>query len=82
MNPICFNRVIVFIVCAFLCTCCSATVELDATTEQIVLGTKYTIHSEILGDDRSFIVNLPEGYESTELRYPVLYVLDAEYFYY
>jgi predicted alpha/beta superfamily hydrolase len=55
---------------------------LDATTEQIVLGTKYTIHSKILGDDRSFIVNLPEGYESTELRYPVLYVLDAEYFYY
>ncbi len=59
-----------------------AAVELDAMTEKIVLGTKYTIHSEILGDDRSFIVNLPEGYESNELRYPVLYVLDAEYFYY
>ncbi|UCD05569.1 MAG: alpha/beta hydrolase [candidate division WOR-3 bacterium] len=51
-------------------------------TEKIVLGTKYTIRSEILGTDRSFIVNPPEGYESTELHYPVLYVLDAEYFYY
>jgi len=82
MSRILFTRVIAFVAVAVLGTCCSAALEPDATTEQIVLGTKYTIHSEILGDDRSFIVNLPEGYESTELRYPVLYVLDAEYFYY
>jgi len=82
MNHIPFNRFIVFVACAFLSTCRSAAVELDAMTEKIVLGTKYTIHSEILGDDRSFIVSLPEGYESTELHYPVLYIMDAEYFYY
>ena len=82
MNYISFNRFIVFVTCVFLSTCRSAGVEQHPMTEKIVLGTKYTIHSEILGDDRSFIVNLPEGYESTELRYPVLYVLDAEYFYY
>jgi predicted alpha/beta superfamily hydrolase len=82
MNNILFNRVIAFVAFAFLSICHSASVELDATTEPIVLGTKYTIHSEILGDDRSFIVNLPEGYESTGLHYPALYVLDAEYFYY
>jgi predicted alpha/beta superfamily hydrolase len=82
MNHVPFNRVIAFVAFALLGTCYSAAVELDATTEQIVLGTKYTIHSEILGDGRSFIVNLPEGYEATGLRYPVLYLLDAEYFYY
>jgi predicted alpha/beta superfamily hydrolase len=82
VKHILFNGVITFVASAFLGTCRSAAVELDATTEQVVLGTKYTIHSEILDDDRSLIVNLPEGYESTELRYPVLYVLDAEYFYY
>jgi predicted alpha/beta superfamily hydrolase len=54
----------------------------ETQTEPVVLGSKYTIHSDILGDDRSFIVNLPEGYESTRRDYPVLYVLDAEYFYY
>jgi predicted alpha/beta superfamily hydrolase len=54
----------------------------ETKTEPVVLGSKYTIHSDILGDDRSFIVNLPEGYESTRRDYPVLYVLDAEYFYY
>ncbi len=82
MNHILFNRVIAFVAVAFLVSCPSTAVELNTTTEQIVLGTKYTIHSKILGDDRSFIVNMPEGYESTKLRYPVLYVLDAEYFYY
>jgi predicted alpha/beta superfamily hydrolase len=82
MTQILFNRAIICIIFAFLGTCRSTTTELVATTEQVVLGIKYTIHSEILGDDHSFIVNLPEGYESTELRYPVLYVLDAEYFYY
>ena len=75
-----FITVISFVFLVFLCTCLSSAVEQDATKEQVVLGTKYTIHSEILGDDRSFIVNLPEGYKSTELRYPVLYILDAEYF--
>jgi predicted alpha/beta superfamily hydrolase len=54
----------------------------DIRTETVILGTKYTIHSDILGDDRSVIVNVPEGYESTRRDYPVLYVLDAEYFYY
>jgi predicted alpha/beta superfamily hydrolase len=82
VNHISFSGVIAFVALALLGACCSAAGEPDATTEQVVLSTKYTIHSEILGDDRSFIVNLPEGYESTELRYPVLYVLDAEYFYY
>jgi predicted alpha/beta superfamily hydrolase len=82
MKHIPFNRVIAFVALAFLYTYLSAAVEQHATTEQIVLGTKYTIHSEILGDDRSFIVSLPEGYESTAFRYPVLYILDAEYFYY
>jgi predicted alpha/beta superfamily hydrolase len=82
MNHVPFNRVIVFVAFALLGTCSSTAAELDAMTEQVVLGTKYTIHSGILGDDRSFIVNLPEGYESTALRYPVLYLLDAEYFYY
>jgi len=65
-----------------LCESCGSAAEQDTGTEQVILGTKYTIHSEILGDDRSFIVTVPEGYESTKLSYPVLYILDAEYFYY
>jgi len=76
------TRLIAVAACVMLCPSCGSADEQDTRTEQVILGTKYTIHSEILGDDRSFIVNLPEGYESTQLRYPVLYILDAEYFYY
>jgi len=76
------TRLIAVAACVVLCTSYGSADEQEIITEQVILGTKYTIQSEILGDGRSFIVNLPDGYESTGLRYPVLYVLDAEYFYY
>lgn len=71
-----------------MCTGCGTAAEQDINKgpdlrpERVTLGTKYTIHSDILGDDRAFVVSLPEGYESTNLDYPVLYILDAEYFFY
>ena len=36
------------------------------------------IESEALGETRDIFIHLPEGYERSEKRYPVLYVLDAE----
>ena len=35
------------------------------------------IYSEILDETRSFLVHLPEGYENSTKRYPVLYMLDG-----
>jgi predicted alpha/beta superfamily hydrolase len=40
-----------------------------------------TTHSDVLGEDRSVLVWLPERYEDSLRRYPVLYVLDGEYFF-
>ncbi len=82
MNRRNIGRLIAVAVCLLQCASFGFAAERYAAKEQVILGTKYTIHSKILGDDRSFIVTLPEGYESTRLDYPVLYVLDAEYFYY
>lgn len=42
---------------------------------------KITFRSEILGEERTILVRLPEGYEETTRKYPVLYVLDGEYFF-
>lgn len=42
---------------------------------------KITFRSEVLGEERTILVRLPEGYEKTARRYPVLYVLDGEYFF-
>lgn len=77
-----FTRLMTFAACVMLCASDASAHERDVRSEPVVLGTKYTIQSDILGDDRSFIVHLPEGYESTDLNYPVVYILDAEYFFY
>lgn len=42
---------------------------------------KITIRSEVLGEERTIVVRLPEGYEKNTRKYPVLYVLDGEYFF-
>lgn len=42
---------------------------------------KITVRSDVLGEDRMVLVWKPEGYARSSLRYPVLYVLDAEYFF-
>ncbi|MHA1933675.1 MAG: alpha/beta hydrolase-fold protein [Candidatus Thorarchaeota archaeon] len=48
-------------------------------TENIVIG-KYTkIHSKVQDEDRKLLIHLPPGYEQAEDRYPVLYVLGADF---
>jgi predicted alpha/beta superfamily hydrolase len=53
-----------------------------ATPEPIPLGEKMLIHSEVLGEERTLVIRLPDGYESSKSDYPVLYLLDAEYFFF
>jgi predicted alpha/beta superfamily hydrolase len=41
----------------------------------VSIGTYRTLHSRILNEDRTLLVNLPRGYDETTIHYPVLYVL-------
>jgi tetratricopeptide (TPR) repeat protein len=43
--------------------------------EDIVIGHYRKIHSRILDEDRTLLVNLPRGYEATAIGYPVIYIL-------
>lgn len=48
--------------------------------EQIVIGTKHSLRSNILNEDRKYWISLPDSYndkESSYKRYPVLIVLDG-----
>ncbi|BBN82771.1 hypothetical protein PA25_27560 [Pseudoalteromonas sp. A25] len=48
--------------------------------EQRKFAQKYTsikLKSSTLGEERELLVHLPDGYESTTRRYPVLYLLDG-----
>lgn len=49
-------------------------------SEQIVIGTKHSLRSNILNEDREYWISLPDSYHEKELsyrRYPVLIVLDG-----
>ncbi len=50
-------------------------------TKKIVLGEKIVVKSEVLGEDRTVLVRCPKNYEVTDKRYPILFLLDAEFFF-
>ena len=45
--------------------------------ESISIGEQFTLTSSILGEERPYLVSLPQGHDGVS-RLPVLYVLDAE----
>jgi hypothetical protein len=50
--------------------------------DPISIGTYRVIHSDILKEDRLLYIHLPEGYQDTQQRYPVLYILYAQLYNY
>ena len=42
------------------------------------IGKTYEIHSEILNEDRSYILELPSSYKTGNKKYPILVLLDGE----
>ena len=42
------------------------------------IGGTFTIHSDLLEEERTFSVSLPNTYNDSEEAYPVIYILDAE----
>jgi predicted alpha/beta superfamily hydrolase len=50
-------------------------------TKKIVLGEKIVVNSEVLGEERIVLVRCPKNYEVTDKKYPILFLLDAEFFF-
>jgi predicted alpha/beta superfamily hydrolase len=48
-------------------------------TEPINFGYSFKIHSKVLHDDRTIMVALPDDYEKSAKRYPVFYMVDAQW---
>jgi predicted alpha/beta superfamily hydrolase len=53
----------------------------DFKTEPVTVTTGYSLkfHSNILNEDRVINIALPEGYDKSTKKYPVLYMLDAQW---
>jgi uncharacterized protein len=50
---------------------------LFAQDVSIKIGTRETIQSEILEENRPFLIHLPDSYQTSASSYPVLYLLDG-----
>ncbi len=50
-------------------------------TKKIVVGEKLVIKSKVLGEDRAVLIRCPKNYGATDRKYPVLFLLDAEFFF-
>lgn len=60
---------------------CSILISAQKNTSLIVTGTNYTLESKILKQERDIQVYLPDSYYSSEKKYPVLYILDGQWFF-
>ncbi len=72
------QRVIVILVgAAFFCL--SPLSQAQIANEDIIIGKHKKLYSEILNEERSLFIHLPQDYDKSEEKYPVLYVLDGGY---
>ena len=53
----------------------------ELKTEPVTVTTGYSLklHSTILNEDRTIMISLPDGYNTCTKKYPVLYMLDAQW---
>jgi predicted alpha/beta superfamily hydrolase len=54
----------------------------EQQVHDLTIGKRFTVYSEVLAEDRTLLVALPRDYHDSEERFPVLYVLDGEFFFY
>ncbi|MHC4217763.1 MAG: alpha/beta hydrolase-fold protein [Planctomycetota bacterium] len=69
-------RGIPLVAATLTCVICSS-IRGQSPEALVVIGEGQVIHSEVLGEDRPFIVSTPMGYERGQTNYPVIYLLDG-----
>lgn len=61
-----------------LIMCLQTNVYSQDEGDKLSIATYRKINSQVLNEERTIAVSLPERYENSKKRYPVLYLLDAE----
>ena len=52
-----------------------------AQNQANVLGSQYTIASKVLNKKKKIKVYLPDGYQNSKDKYPVLYIIDGQWYF-
>lgn len=64
-----------------MCFIVSPNLTAQDNGSQIIIGTQHTIQSSVLNQDRTIQIYTPDGYSASEKEYPVLYVLDGQWYF-
>lgn len=59
--------------------CCAIFEVSVMVDEDVITKEQLSIHSKIIGEARPILVHLPDGYEESQEKYPVVYLLDGGY---
>jgi predicted alpha/beta superfamily hydrolase len=71
------KKVHIFILLTFCFVCAPAMSQTKRETFNI--GEKVWIHSDVLDESRELLIYLPQDYDHSDEKYPVLYLLDGEW---
>ena len=71
------TRIIAVLQVLALALFASVHAQSQETRSPIIIGEGIRQPSDIMGEDRVVIIGTPQGYERTDQRYPVLYLLDG-----
>jgi hypothetical protein len=53
----------------------------QVNNEKIILGERIELHSKVLDENRKIFIRLPKNYNRSKQKFPVLYLLDGEFFF-
>ncbi len=71
------KQLIIIVACCFLSINILAQVE----NSEITIGITHTVNSSVLNQDRTIQIYVPDDYENSEKSYPVLYILDGQWYF-
>lgn len=77
VNKIMINLVVLMTLISFI-----TPLALAGDNTKITIGETFTFQSNVLGEERIILLSLPKGYDQSQSKYPVLYLLDGESHFY
>ncbi|WP_162163165.1 alpha/beta hydrolase-fold protein [Segatella paludivivens] len=79
MNKVILSCAIWLLTSAFASAQSPTIADLKPDTIKVTTGYSMKFHSAILNEDRMIMVSVPEGYATSNKKYPVVYILDAQW---
>ncbi len=79
MNKVILSYAIWLLASPFASAQTKTIADLKPDTIKVTTGYSMNLHSDILNQDRTIMVSVPEGYATSNKKYPVVYILDAQW---